>query len=69
MSKVLWKNEKKTIKHNHRGLREKLWELVENILVRIKMWKETLYSIESFSLPWPGDVKCDYEEVIKYEQK
>ncbi len=31
--------------------------------------KKFLYVVESFSLPGPGDVKCDYEEVIEHEHK
>jgi len=27
------------------------------------------YAVESFSLPGPGNVKCEYEEVIDHEQK
>ena len=46
-----------------------LRELVENIFLRIKLWKKILYAAKFFSLPGSGNVKCDYEEVIEHEQK
>jgi hypothetical protein len=51
VSKVLRKNEKWKIKINHRGLRDTLCELVENIFLRINLWKKILYAVEFFLYP------------------